>query len=263
MSRKAGRRAAAAGGAAERADASPVDAAPVDGSPVSERDVDAVVQRIGERPSAEPDPADPEQARFFDWWARELRARQGTAERADADARAAAFARGVGARLAARRLRIASVAGSPRARVPSVAGTVLEATAAAARERAAVVVDFAVAAGVGRELWDEPAERWVALPDEMADGRHVALTVAGDSMEPALHAGDVVLVRLGPECARGTVVVARRPDDGYVVKRVGAVTRREVELTSLNPAYPPVRIPRDERLVVGTVVLRWCAHGGA
>jgi phage repressor protein C with HTH and peptisase S24 domain len=79
-------------------------------------------------------------------------------------------------------------------------------------------------------------------------------------MLPLLHSGDVILVRLGPEVARDTVVVARRGDDGFVVKRVGRVSRASVELLSLNPAFPPVRIRRDADSVAGTVVMRWCAH---
>jgi SOS-response transcriptional repressor LexA len=55
-------------------------------------------------------------------------------------------------------------------------------------------------------------------------------------------------------------VLARVPDAGYVVKRVGRVTRVELELQSLNDAFPPIVVPRDAHTVVGTVVLRWCPH---
>lgn len=79
-------------------------------------------------------------------------------------------------------------------------------------------------------------------------------------MKPFLHDGDTVLVRLGSELTPGSVVVARRPDEGYVVKRVGQIQRRSVELVSLNPAFEPIRLPRDPRLLLGTVVLRWCTH---
>ena len=72
-----------------------------------------------------------------------------------------------------------------------------------------------------------------------------------------MHSGDVVLVRLGPRLVRDSVIVARRPDDGYVVKRIGAVRRTAIELRSLNPEFAPITIPRSESLVVGTVVLRW------
>jgi SOS-response transcriptional repressor LexA len=61
--------------------------------------------------------------------------------------------------------------------------------------------------------------------------------------------------------APDTVVVARVPDHGYVVKRVGRVTRSRLELTSLNTAFAPVTVPREPGTVVGTVVMRWCGHG--
>ena len=225
----------------------------------AQREADHRVQWLDEATGA-PDPADPANAAFFDWLARDLRDRQRPDERAAGEARAADFGARMVAALGVARLRIVSVRGAPASRAASVAGSVHEALDAASRERAAIVVDHAVAAGVGRELWDEPAERWVELPPGTPDGRYVALTVAGESMLPALHDGDVVLVRLGPDIARGAVIVARRPEDGYVVKRVNAIGERGVELTSLNPSYPAVRIPRDERLVVGTVVLHWCGH---
>jgi SOS-response transcriptional repressor LexA len=80
-------------------------------------------------------------------------------------------------------------------------------------------------------------------------------------MDPLLHTGDSVLVQIGPAVARDTVVLARVPDAGYVVKRVAKVSRAELELQSLNAAFPPIVVPRDDRTVVGTVVLRWCPHG--
>lgn len=235
--------------------------APTHSSEAEQRESDELVQWLGSAMEV-PDPGDPGNAEYFDWLARDLRARERPAERTESEARAASFAARLASSRTASRVRIVSVAGSPVVRAPSSDATVLRATELAGRERAAVIVDHAVAAGVGRELWDEPAEKWVELPDSVPDGRYVALTVAGESMLPALHDGDVVLVKLGPEIARGAVVVARRPEDGYVVKRVGAIGEREVELTSLNAAFAPVHIPRDERLVVGTVVLRWCGHEG-
>jgi phage repressor protein C with HTH and peptisase S24 domain len=81
-------------------------------------------------------------------------------------------------------------------------------------------------------------------------------------MLPLLHSDDVVLVRIGPEVARDAIVVARRADDGYVVKRVGRVGAASIELLSLNPEFEPTLIERGEGTVAGTVVLRWCGHGG-
>jgi len=69
-----------------------------------------------------------------------------------------------------------------------------------------------------------------------------------------------VLVKRGSEVRRDTVIVARHPDDGYVCKRVSRVRRTSIELASLAPGLPPIAIPRDARLVVGTVMLVWCTH---
>jgi phage repressor protein C with HTH and peptisase S24 domain len=68
-------------------------------------------------------------------------------------------------------------------------------------------------------------------------------------------------VQLGTPLARDTVIVARRPGEGYVVKRVGRLRRTSIELLSLNPDFPPIIIPRDERLIVGKVVMRWSDQG--
>jgi phage repressor protein C with HTH and peptisase S24 domain len=81
-------------------------------------------------------------------------------------------------------------------------------------------------------------------------------------MEPLIHTGDTVLVRVGDKLARDTVVVARDIDGGYVVKKVGRLRARSIELESLNVAYPPMRIARVPGSVLGTVLLRWCGHGG-
>jgi len=131
---------------------------------------------------------------------------------------------------------------------------------AAAGGKVAAVVELGIAAGIGRELWDEPAEAWVELPNDVAAGEYVALRIVGDSMTPLMHTGDTVLVKRGADIRRDTVIVARHPDDGYVCKRVRRVGRTSIELASLAPGRPPIVIPRDARLVVGTVMLVWCSH---
>ena len=81
-------------------------------------------------------------------------------------------------------------------------------------------------------------------------------------MTPLFHDGDTILVRLGPDVRRDSVIVARRPDNGYVVKRVGRVRAQVIELVSLNPAYEPIVVRRDPNTVLGTVIMRWCPHDG-
>jgi phage repressor protein C with HTH and peptisase S24 domain len=198
---------------------------------------------------------------FLEWYAREARATLSVAERARVDAGAERFVRTVRSRRALERSRVREVASEPESAPAWEEGTLAQVVAAAARVRHAPAIELSVAAGVGRELWDEPCERWIPLPDDAPDGRYVALRVTGDSMVPLLHDGDTILVKLGEEIVPDAVVVARVPDGGYVVKRVGGVAGSRVELESLNPDYPPIVIARDPSLVLGTVLLRWCTHG--
>lgn len=150
------------------------------------------------------------------------------------------------------------------ARAPSMPvrdiGSVSAAVELLAPRRQVAMHDLGVAAGVGCELWDAECEAVIPLPDELPTGRYLALRVKGESMLPLMHPGDVVLVELGEQLVRDRVIVARGPEEGYVVKRVGRVTPRAIELLSLNPAFAPVTIARDPNPVLGTVVLRWCEH---
>jgi SOS-response transcriptional repressor LexA len=236
---------------------------PLESRAAAEREKDALVSLAGEALGILLDGTDSGNAAFLDWWARELRARDGAGRTEDASVAASAassFADAMRARLALARIAVRCVNRAPVSRAPSVQASVASSVREAESRRCAPALDLGVAAGVGRELWDEPCERWVELPPEVAPGQHVALTVAGESMVPLLHAGDTVLVKLGPELARDAVVVARHPEDGYVVKRVGTVGAGEVQLLSLNPQFGPMTIPRRDDLVLGTVILRWCPH---
>lgn len=215
-----------------------------------ERHIDGLIALAGplaER-MVEPD------ARFVEWQAVELCDR---GRRSEHEADVVARARRLAACALGRRHAVWCVDRMPAMHVSPDFTTPADDVAAAPR------FDLGIAAGAGRVLWDEPCDSWVSIPAGLPRGRYVALTVKGDSMLPLLHSGDVVLVKLGPEAARDTVVVARRPDDGYVVKRVGRVTPGELELVSLNPDFPaPIVVDRAVGTVTGTVVLRWCGHGG-
>ena len=242
-----------------------------------EWDVDLLIQIVGRAVYERLDPMDPGQQRFFEWLAREARLRQSGAERRETERAAHAFTERILQRRAAERTaersRRTGVARSPaRGRLRLVneppphqylAPDQVPPPFGSAREGVpAPVWDLSVAAGIGRELWDEPPTGCVAVPTDMGDGRYVALAVAGDSMEPLMHTGDTILIRLGSELVRDDLVVARHPDHGHVVKRVGRVDAMRIELTSLNPDYEPLEIPNDAALILGTVVVRWCPHEG-
>lgn len=174
---------------------------------------------------------------------------------------AARFARVVTERLAAVGPGMRRVEHAPEPARARVSGPLALAVAAARGTHAAPLAELGVAAGSGRELLDEPCDTWVAIPEELAPGRHLALRVVGDSMVPLLHSGDVVLVDLDRPAHPGAVAVVRHPEHGYVVKRLArAAGGAALTLVSLNPAYPPLELAPEPGAVLGPVVLRWCTH---
>lgn len=197
--------------------------------------------------------------RFLSWLTRELRRRPASAEDWSAETIRAMRER-ILMGAAALRLSVVAHDGVCVERRPSVKVPIAKAIDVAAREECMPLVDESVAAGVGRELWDEECERWIERPPELPPGQYLALAVSGDSMTPLMHAGDIVAVRVGARVRRNTVIVARQADDGYVVKRVGEVRRDAIQLTSLNRRYAPIWISRDTNAVLGTVTWSWCAH---
>jgi phage repressor protein C with HTH and peptisase S24 domain len=162
----------------------------------------------------------------------------------------------------AQRCKVRPVTGAVPLRAAAAVGTIPQVLEDAVEMRAAPQLDLSAAAGVGRDLWDEPCEWWVEVPEYMPRGRYLAVRVKGESMIPLFHTGDVLLVSLDAPLERDRIVLARMPDGGYAAKQVGRFTRTRLELISLNPEFKPVVVQRDERTVIGTVVLRWCEHQG-
>jgi SOS-response transcriptional repressor LexA len=230
---------------------------------IGERQADALMRLAAEHAFNQLDPEDPRNAKFFEWYAREARERQTPAERRATEDLAQLFAARMVKRWQKEALGVRDGGGAPRIHRASVAATAANALELARAQAQAPCLDMAVAAGAGRALWDEECTEWVEVPPDVPPGKHLALRVSGESMTPFLHDGDLILVKVGAELKSGSIVVARRPEDGYVVKRVGQLRRRSVELVSLNPEFEPIRLPRHPHLLLGTVVLRWCAHGSS
>ena len=103
------------------------------------------------------------------------------------------------ARIAARRRELRRLHVPPTDLDPPLIATPLRSVDAARVYAAAPVIDLAVAAGTGREIWDEPVRRWVRIPQEVPEGRYVVFPIAGDSLSPLVHSGDQVLVQLDTE----------------------------------------------------------------
>lgn len=108
-----------------------------------------------------------------------------------------------------------------------------------------------VSAGPGEELepYDESAGL-ICLPEGEARGDLRALRVRGDSMEPTLRPGDIVVCDLGGW--RGDGLYVLRDNESAYVKRVRRI-REGLEVMSDNPAYASWSCPLEELVVVGRV----------
>jgi phage repressor protein C with HTH and peptisase S24 domain len=89
------------------------------------------------------------------------------------------------------------------------------------------------------------ADETVRFPD-LGDSRVYALEISGESMEPLLRAGDVVIVQPGAPVRKGDRVVVRTRKGEVMAKQLGRRTESSVELLSLNPSHPARTLdPRD------------------
>jgi SOS-response transcriptional repressor LexA len=195
---------------------------------------------------------------FLAWLAEDLRGGLNAEERVKDELDASAFGRRISAGIAARRAEKKLPRRALRQRPASSVAICSESLLQAAREGCATLLDLSVAAGVGRELWEEPCDEWLELPDDILPSeRYVALRVAGDSMSPVLHPRDVILIKLGSQPAIDELVVAHIPEHGYVVKYVSAMKENRIELSSFNHEYGPAAIPRSNHAILGTVLARF------
>ena len=191
------------------------------------------------------------------WLADDLYAGLSRAERERDEAAAESFAHALLARRSMERACIRFPARELRYREAPVVAAIGEAVPLAGAARCAAVLDLAAAAGPGRELWDDPCDTWLELPADIASGKHVSIRVEGDSMEPVLRSGDLILVKLDAVPVVDDLVLAHRPNAGFVVKRVSAITPKQVELSSFNADYPPFTMRRGSASILGTVIARF------
>ena len=192
------------------------------------------------------------------WLASDLRQAQSADERRRDELAASAFAKRAVRRLSIQRAEKALPIRELRYRAAPIVAAVALSMEEASRERCATILDLAVAAGTGRALWDEPCEEWLELPSDIPPSpRYLALRVSGDSMSPVLEKSDVILMKLDASPAIDDLVVAKIPDEGYVVKRFAGMKSGRVELASFNPAFDILSIPRNRLTLLGTVIARF------
>ena len=96
----------------------------------------------------------------------------------------------------------------------------------------------------------EHADDTVQLDAALAGRADYLLRVKGDSMEPEIHSGDLVLVRQSSAAEDGEIIVALLRDDEATVKRLRR-TGHVAWLEASNPRYGPIR---DSFQVSGKIV---------
>jgi SOS-response transcriptional repressor LexA len=222
-----------------------------------DRAIDNLMSAVGREAEVSDNELAYQDERFLFWLANDLRSGLDGDQSATDEREAVEFARRALARVQIRLAEKKLPRRKLRERAASVNATLAHAIPAANRERCATILDLAVAAGSGRELWDEPCDRWLELPDDVPSGRYVALRVSGDSMAPVLDPREVILIHLDASPRVDDLVVARLPDQSHVVKRVASLKANTMELASFNEEYESIYVAREPSPVVGTVIARF------
>jgi phage repressor protein C with HTH and peptisase S24 domain len=111
------------------------------------------------------------------------------------------------------------------------------------------IYDVAASAGHGAAVFDEPSSDMMAFPASWlrrqvgASPQALACIYAeGDSMEPEIRSGDILLVNRAVTEPRGEGVYVVSLDGDLLVKRLQRAGLDKLVLKASNPAYDPVTI---------------------
>lgn len=101
-----------------------------------------------------------------------------------------------------------------------------------------------VAAGIPIEAIDNfdstDPDDWEEIDEHMSkDGDYFALRIKGDSMEPKMSSGDVVIVRKQPDAESGDIAIVCINGEEATCKKIKK-TPEGIMLISFNPAYEPM-----------------------
>jgi repressor LexA len=102
-----------------------------------------------------------------------------------------------------------------------------------------------VPAGTPIEAIEDIEDYIDIYPRFVKHGELFALRVQGDSMEPDLHHGDIVIIEKQEFVENGDVAVVRVNGEDVTLKRV-KLTARGLMLIPSNPAYDPVYFDSDQ-----------------
>ncbi len=102
-----------------------------------------------------------------------------------------------------------------------------------------------VQAGVPVEAVEDIIDYEEITPEMASTGDLFALQVKGDSMEPRIREGDVVIIRKQPDLQSGEIGVVLINGNDATIKKV-VKHQQGVSLIALNPAYSPIFYPQSE-----------------
>lgn len=126
--------------------------------------------------------------------------------------------------------------------------------------------DVRAAAGHGAVVEEEQIidslafkRQWIQQELHASPGDLYLIYVDGESMEPTLRPGDVILVdRRSAQAVPRDGIYVLRMDGSLLVKRLQRLPGRQVKVTSDNPAYEPFNLsletPGEDLAIVGRVV---------
>lgn len=103
-----------------------------------------------------------------------------------------------------------------------------------------------VAAGIPLEAIEEILDYEEIEPELAATGEFFALQIGGDSMEPKLSKGDVVIVRKQEDVNSGDIAIVLVNGNDATCKKVIKHENGGVTLISYNPKYTPMFYTADE-----------------
>ena len=115
-----------------------------------------------------------------------------------------------------------------------------------------------VAAGVPIDAIEDILD-WEDITEAMAaTGEFFGLRIKGDSMQPRIAEGDVVIVRSQPDAESGDVVIVQVNGDTATCKRL-MKHEAGISLISFNPLYAPINFTNEEIeslpvVIIGKVV---------
>lgn len=102
-----------------------------------------------------------------------------------------------------------------------------------------------VAAGIPIEAVENIIDTEEISEELARTGEFFGLQIKGDSMEPKISNGDVVIVRRQNDAENGEIVIALVNGDDATCKRIRKY-RDGIELISSNPAYAPMFFSNEE-----------------